>query len=308
MAKTLVTGGAGFIGSHVVDALIRRGHHVAVIDDLSVGRRANVHGRAKLHVLDIRSPRLGSFVRRLRPSYVFHLAAQKNVRTSIDDPIFDADVNILGSLNLIKACVAAKVKRFIFSSTGGAMYGKTQYLPTPETVPPRPEAPYGIAKITIERYLDFFRIVFGLSSVSLRYGNVYGPRQDPEGEAGVIAIFAQRLFQRKPVLINGHGRQTRDYVFVSDVVQANIAALFSRRTGPINIGTGRQVSVNELARQFIRMAKRHVPIHHRPAIAGEVLHSALDVGLAKQTLRWHPRIPLSVGLRQTWLWAEEVMS
>lgn len=300
MNRIIVTGGAGFIGSHLVDALIARRHLVTIVDDLSTGRRQNVPPGVELVQADIRSPRMKDVFRDFRPQYVFHLAAQKNVRTSIEDPVFDADVNISGSLNIIEQCRRFGVKKIIFSSTGGALYGDGVKLPTPEKTPPKPESPYGIAKYTIEQYLRFYRANFGLRSVSLRYANVYGPRQDPAGEAGVVAIFAQQLQAGLPLAINGDGKQTRDYVYVSDVVNANLLALRSAVQGEINIGTGAQTSVNKIAKLMIIASGKNSRLVHRRGIPGEVKRSALDAKLAQRYMKWRPEVKLLAGIQMTW--------
>ena len=243
--RALVTGGAGFIGSHITDALIGAGHTVIVIDDLSRGRREQVNPAATFVALDITSPELVAAIADAKPEVVFHAAAQIDVRESVRDPLHDADVNVVGTVNVLRASVDAGTRRVIFASSGGAIYGDTDVIPTPEDHPCRPESPYGTAKLCAEAYGGTFSRQAGLEFVALRYANVYGPRQDPHGEAGVVAIFATRLTHGEAVVINGDGTQTRDYVHVHDVVSANLAAI-DGPTGVYNIGTGIETDVNTL--------------------------------------------------------------
>lgn len=300
MARILVTGGAGFIGSHLVDALQLKGHRVVVLDDLSSGRRDNLSMQTELVRDDIRSPRVHDLFRDLQPEYVFHLAAQKNVRESLKNPLHDAEINIQGSLSLLALSQKFGVKKFIFSSTGGAMYGDVRNLPTKEDTVPHPTTPYGIAKYTIEQYLEVYAREYGLKSAILRYANVYGPRQDPEGEAGVISIFYDRLKRGEPITIFGDGKQTRDYVYVSDVVEANILAMQKSVSAPLNIGTGVQTSVLKLTELMKKVSGKRTKIQHRAAIAGEVKKSALNVAVAKRVLGWKPSVTLLDGLVKTW--------
>lgn len=298
--KILVTGGAGFIGSHVVDRFVREGHQVVVVDNLSMGRREYVNPRVKLYPLDIRSPRLAEVFEAERPEVVDHHAAQMDLRRSVRDPAFDAQVNILGSLNLLECCRRVGVKRLLFASTGGAIYGDGALLPTPEDHPTRPASPYGISKLAVEHYLACWEAVHGIRAFALRYANVYGPRQNPTGEAGVVAIFANRLVGGAEAVINGDGEQTRDYVYVGDVAEANLRALERRElSGVVNIGTGVETSVNEVFRGLARAADVRGKVSHAPAKPGEQRRSALESGLAKRLLDWTPQVGLDEGLRRT---------
>lgn len=305
--RVLVTGGAGFIGSHVADAYLRAGHEVGVVDDLSTGAQENVDSRARFWRADIRRAELVDILADFRPEVVSHHAAQMSVSVSARDPRGDADINILGSLNLLEAAVRHGVRRVIFSSTGGAMYGDQETLPTRETVLPEPVSPYGVAKLAMERYLHAFRVMHGLQSVALRYANVYGPRQNPHGEAGVVAIFSKAILQGRPLTINGDGDQTRDYVYVADVVQANLLATeaaIAPGVSCLNIGTGRETSVNDLVRSLGQIVGSELPRRHAPARPGEQQRSALDAALAKRVLGWEPTTPLGTGLGQTFRWFE----
>jgi len=299
--KLLVTGGAGFIGSHLVDALVDRGHEVLVVDDLSTGERRNLNPAAHFHELDIRSPQAAQLVRLERPDAIFHEAAQMSVSRSVREPLFDAEVNVLGTLNLLEAAREHPC-RFVFASTGGALYGDAEVLPTPETYDAHPVSAYGVGKLAVEHYLHFYGFVHRLDHVVLRYANVYGPRQNPHGEAGVVAIFCRALFSGRQPIINGDGLQTRDYIHVDDVVSANLAALESTVSGTFNVGTGRQVDVNQLFQLIVDRAG--VPCHetHGPARPGEQRTSALDSAAARKSLGWDARKSLEDGLVETVEW------
>ena len=298
--RALVTGGAGFIGSHVVDRLLAAGHAIDVVDNLSTGRRELAHPAARLHAVDIRSPRLRAVFAETRPDAVVHLAAQMDVRRSVADPLFDASVNVLGTLNVLECCRRAAVARLVFASSGGAIYGDCETVPTPESQPTRPASPYGVAKLAAERYIAAWAALTGSTAVALRYANVYGPRQNPLGEAGVVAIFSSRLVAGGPCLINGDGEQTRDYVYVEDVADATLLALgVPQTTDAINIGTGVESSVNDLYRRLAAVAGATPAARHGPGKPGEQRRSALDAGLAKRLLGWAPATPLDLGLRKT---------
>jgi UDP-glucose 4-epimerase len=306
-ARALVTGGAGFIGSHVADLLLDRGYTVDILDNLSSGRRENVPSAATLHALDIGSADAARLVREGRYDRVFHLAAQIDVRKSVADPAFDAMVNVVGTLNLLEAYRASGAGgRFIFSSTGGAVYGDFVSPPTVEDMPKDPESPYGIAKLSVEYYLAYYGRVHGIDGVALRYTNVYGPRQDPHGEAGVVAIFCNRILKGEALTVFGEGQQTRDYVFVKDVARANLAAATAAPSPPgrldvraFNVGTGVETSVLTLAEELQRAAGSQVPVHHAPARAGEQQRSAVDPSKGATQLGWKAQVSLRDGLRET---------
>jgi UDP-glucose 4-epimerase len=298
--KVLITGGAGFIGSHVADALILAGHTVAIVDDLSTGNRAWLHPKAAFYELDIRSEELGKVFAAERPDAVSHLAAQASVGRSVTDPAFDASVNIGGGLNLLDCCRRFDVRRMIYSSSGGAGYGDTDLIPTSEDHPTRPASPYGITKVAMEQYLEAWGAVWGMSGVSLRYANVYGPRQNPHGEAGVVAIFCSRLLAGQPLVINGDGHQTRDFVHVSDVAAANLLALERADVaGQVNIGTGVETSVNAICDGLSKAAGSRVETVHAPERPGEQRRSCLSPKLAERLLGWRPTVLLDNGLAQT---------
>jgi UDP-glucose 4-epimerase len=298
--RILVTGGAGFIGSHVVDRLLRDGHAVTVVDNLSTGRQALVNFRAGFHACDIRSTQLGAVVSAARPETVVHVAAQAAVARSVIDPAFDASVNVLGTITLLEASRRAGVRRVVYTSTGGAAYGDTDVLPTPEDHPTRATSPYGISKVTAERYLECWAALNGGSTLTVRLANIYGPRQNPLGEAGVIAIFAHRLLRGEPCIVNGDGEQTRDYVYVEDVADA-VARAVDRTdvSGVVNIATGIETTVNELYTRLAREAGVDRTAQHGPAKPGEQRRSVLDATRAKTVLDWTPSTALDQGLAKT---------
>lgn len=299
----LVTGGAGFIGSHLVDAFIERGDRVSIIDNLSTGELRNVHPNAELHEADLREERTLELLRSLAPDLVSHHAAQIDVRHSVADPAIDAEINIIATIRLLQASLDAGVKRFVFASTGGAIYGEPITAPQDEEHPKNPLSPYGCAKLSAEHYMHYFREIHGLSTVALRYANVYGPRQNAKGEAGVIAIFADRLLRGDDVTINGDGGQTRDYVFVADVVRANMAVCDDLAlAGPYNVGTGIEISVNELYRQIAAAAGVDRAAHHGAAKQGEQRRSVLDGSKLRAVAKLPEPVTLPDGIRQTVEW------
>jgi UDP-glucose 4-epimerase len=304
--RTLVTGGAGFIGSHLVDALRARGDEVTVADDLSSGSERNLAGAlaggALLERLDIRdAAALTRLVEATRPELVFHLAGQVDVRVSIADPAYDARTNVEGTINVLEAARAAGTARVVFSSTGGAIYGETDVLPTPETVEPLPMAAYGQSKYCAERYLGLYARLYGMSTIALRFGNVYGPRQDPHGEAGVVAIFCGRLRAGGTPKIFGDGRQTRDYIYVADLVEALLSAGASDAGGVVNIGTEEETAVLQIVQ---RLAELHGPGAPEPEFAparlGEIDRSCLNAARAREVLGWQAQTPIAEGLRLTY--------
>jgi UDP-glucose 4-epimerase len=302
--RALVTGGAGFIGSHLVDALVARGDEVTVIDDLSTGDRANLNPGAEFHHLDVRDPAAAGLLAAGRFNTVFHLAAQMSVSRSVEDPVFDAEVNIIGGIRFMRAAAAAG-SGFILASTGGALYGDADRLPTPEEYPAWPVSPYGVSKLSAEHYLHCFAAESGLRYAALRYANVYGPRQNPHGEAGVVAIFCRALLTGGRPFINGDGRQTRDYVYVDDVVRANLLAADAPGNGHLNVGTGRQTDVNQLFRLIVNEVGVDCPEQHREPRAGEQRTSALDCSRIRAELGWEPELTLEAGLARTVAWFRE---
>lgn len=297
--KIIVTGGAGFIASHIVDAYIQRGHEVYVIDDFSTGQRRNLNPSAKVFDLDITDPKAVNLITEIKPDILSHHAAQMDVRRSVADPAFDARINIIGFISLLEGCKDAGVKRVIFSSSGGAVYGDQDPIPASEEHETLPLSPYGVSKLTGELYLGYYRMAFGLSYVALRYANVYGPRQSTLGEAGVVAIFISQLLAGKSPVINGDGKQTRDYVFVGDVVRANVAALDTDYIGAVNIGTGQETDVVTICQLLRDGVGSPVKANHGPAKLGEQRRSCLVTSLAQKVLAWRPEIGLKEGLQQT---------
>ena len=318
MAKrALVTGGAGFIGSHVADLFLAEGFAVTIIDNLASGRRENLPAGAEFHELDIASADAAALVRDGGFDVVLHLAAQIDVRKSVTDPMFDARTNVVGSLNLLEAARAAgqgsgRSPRVVFASTGGALYGDFVTPPAVETYAKDPESPYGIAKLSVEYYMAYYARQHGLECVALRFANVYGPRQDPHGEAGVVAIFCNRILDGRPMTTFGTGEQTRDYVFVKDVARANFLA-GTAELPPVgmldarafNVGTGIETSVNALAAALIEGAGRDTPIERAPARPGELQRSALVIDKAAEQLGWRPQVGLVDGLRETFAFFAE---
>jgi UDP-glucose 4-epimerase len=303
--NALVTGGAGFIGSNIVDGLLARGARVTIVDDLSTGRRANLDDAlaagATLHELDVSdAAALRALMEVERPDVVFHLAAQIDVRKSVEDPVADARINVEGTINVLTAAHVTGVRRVVYSATGGAVYGEAEQVPTPEDAPERPLAPYGQSKLTGEGYCALFTRLHGLSTVALRYANVYGPRQDPLGEGGVIAIFCGCLAEERTPTIFGDGEQTRDFVYVGDVVEANLMAAGAALNGSYNVGTGVETSVLELVATLdgLGLGAPLAP-RHADARAGEVRRSCLDATRLRETLGWTPRTSLADGLRRT---------
>jgi UDP-glucose 4-epimerase len=296
--KVLVTGGAGFIGSHVVDAFVEAGHDVVVVDDLSSGRKANINRKAVLRQVDIRSGELENVFIEEHPDVVSHQAAKANVRESMEKPMLYADVNILGSLNLLELCRRHGVKKIVYASTGGACYGEPRYLPVDEDHPVNPLDPYGASKHHVEHYLHLYWLNYKIAYTILRYPNVYGPRQDPLGEAGVVAIFVGKMLKGEQVVINGNGEQERDFVYVGDVARANMLAV-DAPTGIFNIGSGAGTSVNTIFAEIKRATGYHYEAVHGAAKLGEVFKIYLNASKANNELGWRPTVSLADGIQRT---------
>lgn len=310
--RVLVTGGAGFIGSHVADRYLAEGYEVTVLDNLSSGRRENVPAGAEFVRADVGAPEARDLLAAGGFTVLNHHAAQMDVRVSVADPEFDARTNILGLINLLEGCREGGVERVVFASSGGVVYGESDALPHPEAAPKQPVSPYGVSKLASEYYLAIYRQLHGIDVVSLRYANVYGPRQSPHGEAGVVAIFGSRLMRGQELTVFGDGEQTRDYVFVGDVARANLAA--TRWTLPptshiddlaFNVGTATETSVQELAEALFDATHRRVPVTRAPARAGELQRSAVAYDRAARAWNWRPEVPLVHGLDLTYRWIAE---
>ena len=300
--KILVTGGAGFIGSNVVDALVKDGHEVTVLDNLSTGKEENINPEVKFYNIDLLDMESLELVfREFKPDVVNHHAAQIDVRKSVEDPSFDAETNIIGSINLFECSINYGVRRIIFSSTGGALYGESENLPATEDTPIEPLSPYGVAKYCVENYLNYFKRLYSIERVILRYANVYGPRQDPLGEAGVVAIFTGKILKGEKPVIYGDGTQTRDYIYVEDIVKANVLALEGKE-GIYNIGTGKETSVNELVEIFSKVLGREIKSEYAPPRKGEASRISLDADMAKKELSFVPKYSLEEGIKKTIEW------
>jgi len=297
--KILVTGGAGFIGSHCADAFLEHGHDVVIVDNLSSGRRENIPQRAGFYHMDIADEALKEVIAEERPEVICHHAAQVSVRISVEDPVMDAEINIIGGIKLANLALSQGVKKIIFSSTGGAIYGEQEAFPATESHPLRPVSPYGVAKLSFEKYLGYYQQVFGLRHCILRYSNIYGPRQDPFGEAGVVAIFAERFLDEKQPVINGDGGQTRDFLYVGDVARANVMALDLEGSHCLNTGTGQTTSINTIFHMLRDLTGSDLPEVHGPEKQGEQRRSVISPELAGKTMGWKPEMGLKEGLSLT---------
>ncbi|MDR3257035.1 MAG: NAD-dependent epimerase/dehydratase family protein [Endomicrobium sp.] len=298
--KVLITGGAGFIGSNIADVLIKKGHVVVVLDNLSSGKKENINKQAGFYKIDVFDKKAVKDVfNKEKPQIVIHNAAQIDVRKSVADPFFDAEVNILGSINVLNSCVENRVKKIIFASSGGTIYGECNNSAPNEESKINPMSPYGIAKNSVENYIKFYSAVHGLSYIILRYGNVYGPRQDPHGEAGVIAIFAAKMLKNEEIMVFGDGKQMRDYVYVADVVNANLKALIKGKNQIINIGTSKALSINELVRVMSKISGYSKKAIYKPKRDGELFKSFVNISKAKKLLSWEPKFNIESGIKET---------
>ena len=297
----LVTGGAGFIGSHIVDAYINNNHNVVIIDDMSRGRKEFINPKATFHQISISDPRLANIIQKEGIEVINHHAAQISVSDSVKNPVKDAESNIIGTLQLLQNAVECGIDKFIFASTGGAIYGEQDYFPAREDHPQKPTSPYGLSKLSVEGYLKFYKEQYGLKSIIFRYGNVFGPRQNPNGEAGVVAIFNNRLLKGQAPIINGDGEQTRDYIFVRDVVNANLLALKLNGSDTFNVGTGQETSVNELTHLILEVAESNIDVQTSKKNNFEQRRSCLDYKKLKGSLDWSPKVSLKEGLSETFI-------
>ena len=297
--KILITGGAGFIGSHVAEILAADNNEIIIIDDLSTGKLENIPASALFYEKNITDPSVEEVFEKIKPEIMIHLAAQVSVPSSVKNPLKDMEINIKGTLRLLEASVKHGVKKVVFSSTGGAIYGEHDYFPADEKHPLQPLSPYGISKLCAEKYLYSYYKTYGLPYTVLRYSNVYGPRQDPFGEAGVIAIFVKNILDNEQPVINGTGEQTRDFVYVKDVARANLLAVKSDLIGAVNISTGREISINETFSILKKVTGSSLPVKYGPALPGEQLRSVLSYEKAKQIISWSPSFSLEKGLKET---------
>lgn len=295
----LVTGGAGFIGSHIADAYIKAGHSVVIVDDLSTGRQQNINKKAEFIQCDIRDEQIDEILRDYNIDVVNHQAAQMNVRFSVENPMYDAEVNIIGLLNILQNCVKHQVKKVIFASSGGVVYGEQESFPAHEEHKQQPCSPYGVAKLSGEKYLYYYSLTYNLNYTALRYANVYGPRQNPQGEAGVVAIFFEKMMNGEQAVITGDGKQTRDFVYIDDVVSANLAALIRGDNQVFNIGTGTETDINTIFSVLNELTHAGLPETHGPGLPGEQRRSVIAIDKAKDILKWEPKFDLKSGLAET---------
>jgi len=300
--KCLITGGAGFIASHLVDKLIEEGHEVTIVDNLSTGKKENLNPKADFYNVDILDSKISNIFKEKKPDIVFHYAAQIDVRKSVENPVESAKINILGSLNILENCKNFGVKKIVFASTGGAIYGEAKTVPTPEDYLPQPISPYGIEKLIVEHYLDFYKKQYNLDYLILRFANVYGPRQNSKGEAGVVAIFCDSILAGSQIIINGSGEQTRDFVFVEDIINANILGVKKNKNGTFNVGTGEETDINTIFLNLKKLFGSEIREIHGPEKSGEQERSCLDFTKSKEILDWQPNYDLLQGLEKTKEW------
>jgi len=303
--KYLVTGGAGFIASHLVDRLIEKGYEVAIIDNLSTGKKENLNPKADFYEIDIRDQKVSEIFKKVKPELVFHYAAQIDVRKSVEDPVESAKTNILGGLNILENCKKFGVKKIIFASSGGAIYGEADIIPTLEDYLPHPVSPYGIEKLIFEHYLYFYKKEYGLDYLILRFANIYGPRQNSKGEAGVVSIFCDKMILGEKIIINGDGKQTRDFVFVDDVINANILGIENNKSGIFNVGTSKETNINDIFHKLSKAFNIKIQEVHGPQKAGEQERSCLDFKKIKKDFEWNPEYNIERGLLKTQEWFKE---